>query len=165
MQTLPCPTAYLEGCFIDNKADFAHIDTSEKRRELGESYARGILSFLGLAYLPPASGTGEVLQYVNDTSRHEVKVVLQYVNASSTAESENVLQNVNDVSRHESKTILQSVKASSAAETENILQSVNSTKTVCRVIAGSYSSRENAEKHALELKNLGIETFLAAYQL
>jgi hypothetical protein len=119
MQTLPCPTAYLEGCFIDNKADFAHIDTSEKRRELGESYARGILNFLGLAYLPPASEAGKVLQYVN---------------------------------------------ALSTAETENVLQSVKSTKTVYRVVAGSYSTRENAEKHALELKNQGVETFVAAYE-
>jgi cell division protein FtsN len=61
--------------------------------------------------------------------------------------------------------ILQYVNASSAAESENVLQSVNSTKTVYRVVAGSYSSRENAEKHALQPKNPGVETFIAAYQL
>jgi N-acetylmuramoyl-L-alanine amidase len=108
MQTLPCPTAYLEGCFVDNKADFALIDTAEKRAALGEAYAKGTLDFLGFTYKPPVTEPAQ--------------------------------------------TAVQSVKPTAV-------------KTVYRVIAGSYSVRENAENHALELQNQGVECFLAAYQL
>jgi N-acetylmuramoyl-L-alanine amidase len=108
MQSLPCPTAYLEGCFIDNRADFALIDTAEKRVALGEAYAKGVLDFLGFTYKPPATETA--------------------------------------------KTAVQSTKPTDV-------------KIVFRVIAGSYSVRENAEKHALELQNQDVECFLAAYQL
>jgi N-acetylmuramoyl-L-alanine amidase len=108
MQTLPCSTAYLEGCFIDNKADFALIDTLEKRAALGEVYAKGVLDFLGFTYKPPVTEPAQ--------------------------------------------TAVQSTKSTAV-------------KTVYRVIAGSYSVRENAEKHAEELKNKGVECFLAAYDL
>jgi hypothetical protein len=50
MSNLPCPYAYCELGFIDNKADLEQFDTPAKQRKFAAAYARGILNFLGVQW-------------------------------------------------------------------------------------------------------------------
>ena len=57
MSSLPCPTAYLEGFFLDNPNDYTQFSTIEKQKSLGAAYAKGILEYLGIKWVN--EGTSE----------------------------------------------------------------------------------------------------------
>ena len=54
-----CPAVICEGVFVDNAADAAQADTSEKCKRFGEAYAKGILKTLGIAENPSAASDTE----------------------------------------------------------------------------------------------------------
>ncbi|MDR0198001.1 MAG: N-acetylmuramoyl-L-alanine amidase [Oscillospiraceae bacterium] len=62
MSSLPCPTAYCELGFLDNPDDYKGFDTAEKQKAFAAAYAKGILDYFGMSWLPetsPASPASE----------------------------------------------------------------------------------------------------------
>ena len=51
VREIACPSIIVEGAFIDS-ADMLILDTVEEQKALGVAYARGILNYLGIAYIP-----------------------------------------------------------------------------------------------------------------
>lgn len=47
-----CPAVLLEGAFLDNQQDVAIIDTVEEQERFGVAYAKGVLAFLGIDWMP-----------------------------------------------------------------------------------------------------------------
>ena len=47
-----CPAVLLEGAFLDNPQDVAIIDTVEEQERFGVAYAKGVLAFLGIDWMP-----------------------------------------------------------------------------------------------------------------
>ncbi|MDR0222606.1 MAG: N-acetylmuramoyl-L-alanine amidase [Oscillospiraceae bacterium] len=66
MSSLSCPTAYCELGFLDNPADYKDFDDSQKQKAFGTAYAKGILNYFGIAWLPEkavSAGGGERTMY------------------------------------------------------------------------------------------------------
>lgn len=103
LSSLPCPTAYVELGFMDNPVDYAKFDTAKKQEAFGEAYAKGVLTYLKVAWKTEAS--------IPSAQKNEPSVV-------------------------------------------------NVEKTLFRVVAGSYSTRDGAEAWARELKSKGFDSFI-----
>ena len=58
------PAVIVECAFVDNKDDLAVIDTYEEQQLMGEAIAKGILSTLGVAYIPKVTVEKTVLYRV-----------------------------------------------------------------------------------------------------
>lgn len=102
MSGLPCATAYCELGFMDNPADYTKFDTVKKQQAFGTTYAKGVLTFLKIAWKP---------------------------------------ENITDSTTTPNNTTI-------------------IPKTLYRVVAGSYSTREGAEAWARELKGRGFDSFI-----
>ena len=50
LRQINAPSILTEGAFIDNKADVAQIDELYEQKAFGKAYAKGILSYLGIAW-------------------------------------------------------------------------------------------------------------------
>jgi len=55
MLSIPHVAAYLELGFVDNKKDLAKFDTAEKQKNFAIAYAKGILEYLGIAWVKEAA--------------------------------------------------------------------------------------------------------------
>jgi N-acetylmuramoyl-L-alanine amidase len=56
MSSLSCPTAYCELGFLDNPADYSQFDTAVKQKSFAAAYAKGILEYLGIAWVNESAG-------------------------------------------------------------------------------------------------------------
>lgn len=69
LRQVKAPAVIVEGFFVDNTADAAQYDTKAEQQALGLAYAKGILAYLGITFVPyTASGTTESSSKVTATN-------------------------------------------------------------------------------------------------
>lgn len=73
------PAVLCECAFLDNKTDLQIIDTIEEQRAFGIAYAKGILDYFGIAWIPPVQSTIEAYVQVFAGSRKGAEVYAEKI--------------------------------------------------------------------------------------